>query len=77
MAINVNAQTAPTGQKITDGGSTPGTGYTNTRKPWKGERSLVPSALLSMGPNIHGGDTPACGLDSLSGLDSYEQNYFL
>ncbi len=33
MAINVKEQKAPKGQKITDGGSTPGIGYTNTRKP--------------------------------------------
>ena len=63
------------GEKITDGGVAPGIEYPNIRKPRRGERSFVPSALLSMGPNIHGGDTPACGLDSLSGLGSYEQNF--
>ena len=37
----------------------------------------MPSALLLLGPDINGGFTPACGLVSLSGLNSVEQNFFL
>ena len=36
----------------------------------------MPSALLLLGPNINGGFTPACGLVSLSGLSSDDQNFF-
>ena len=64
---------APKGQKITDGGVSPP--YTNPpkRKPCKGERSFVPSALLMFGPGITGANTPACSLFSLSGLGMDEQ----
>ena len=46
----------------------PGDGFPHTRKPWKGERSFVPSALGLLGPCITGAYTPACSLISLSGL---------
>jgi hypothetical protein len=62
------------GEETTDGGITPGIGYTNTRKPCKGERwSFVPSALRLVGSIITGIIIPACGLVSLSGLDLSRQ----
>ena len=57
------------GDETTDGGITPGIGYTDTRKPCKGERwSFVPSALRLVVCIITGIIIPACGLVSLSGL---------
>ena len=41
---------APKGRRTTDGGITPRYQMPNTRKPWKGERSFVPSALLLLAP---------------------------
>ena len=51
----------------------PGDGFPHTGKPWKGERSFVPSALGLLGAGITGAYTPACGLGSLSGLGLAEQ----
>ena len=65
------------GEETTDGGVTPGIGYTDTRKPCKGERSFVPSALRLVGSIKTGIIIPACGLFSLSGLGSVEQNFIL
>ena len=65
---------SPEGARRTQTGVlAPGDGYPHTRKPCKGERSFVPSALILLGPGITGAYTPACSLSSLSGLGLDEQ----
>ena len=65
-------------RRLQTGVLAPGDGYHHTRKPCKGERSFVPSALILFGPGKRGlvpfgHFTPACSLISLSGLGSVKQ----
>ena len=60
-------------RRLQTGVLAPGDGFPKTRKPCKGERSFVPSALGLLGPAITGAYTPACSLFSLSGLGMDEQ----
>ena len=64
-------------RRLQTGVLAPGDGYPHTGKPWMGERSFVPSALILLGSGITGAYTPACGLVSLSGLGLVKQKIWL